>query len=300
LRKWKAKRLWKKADVHKMKGFGATQLLEITPLVDWYTSREGLRGELGVSYLIRTDKDSILFDVGHNAKQQDPSPLLNNMKQLGLTLNDFNSIVISHNHEDHVGGMKWKKMRSFSLTSHQINLDKKSIYTPVPMTYPGLYPTYAKDPTVISEGAVTIGTIWSPLFFLGWVSEQALAINVKGKGVVVIIGCGHQTLEKILSRVEDLFDEPFWGFIGGLHYPATDSRVIQLGIKRQRYVGSGKPPWDPPTMDDVRENIDKLRKRNPKLIALSAHDSCDASIAAFRSAFPNAFKEIKVGEKITV
>jgi 7,8-dihydropterin-6-yl-methyl-4-(beta-D-ribofuranosyl)aminobenzene 5'-phosphate synthase len=105
-----------------------------------------------------------------------------------------------------------------------------------------------------------------PIFFLDWVSEQALAINVKGKGIVVIIGCGHQTLERIHSHVEALFDEPFWGFIGGLHYPVTDSRVIQLGIKRQRYVGSGKPPWDPPTIDDIRGNIEKLRKRNPKLV----------------------------------
>jgi len=299
-RKRKAEALWKKSSVNIIKDLGATTSLEILPLVDWYTSQDDLKGELGVSYLIKTDRVSILFDVGHNSKQEDPSPLLHNMKQLRITLDDFSVIVISHNHEDHVGGMKWKKMHSFSLTNHQIHLNSKAVYTPIPMTYPGLNPVYAKDPTIISAGISTIGTISNPLFFLGWISEQALAINVAGKGIVVIVGCGHQTLPKMLSRVDALFNERLCGFVGGLHYPATDSRVIQFGIKRQRYVGSGKAPWDPPTMNDVRENIELLKKWNPKVVALSPHDSCDSSIAQFRKAFPDEYREIRVGERIII
>jgi 7,8-dihydropterin-6-yl-methyl-4-(beta-D-ribofuranosyl)aminobenzene 5'-phosphate synthase len=296
----RAEKEWQQFIPKKMAGLGTTKFLEILPLIDWYSDRDDLKREPGVSYLVKTDKNSILFDVGYNVRQKDPSALLHNMKQLDVTLNDFDTIVISHNHLDHVGGLKWQKNRSFSLTNHQIDLGKKAVYTPVPMTYPNLAPVQVKEPVVIAEGVTSIGTISSQLFFLGWTPEQSLAVNVEGKGIVLIIGCGHQTLPKILERTEALFAEPLYGIIGGLHYPVTDSRVKILGIKAQRYVGTGKLPWRPITMNEVRESIEELKKRNPKVVGLSAHDSCDASIAAFRNAFPDAFEDLKVGKKIII
>jgi 7,8-dihydropterin-6-yl-methyl-4-(beta-D-ribofuranosyl)aminobenzene 5'-phosphate synthase len=254
----------------------------------------------GVSYLIETDNTSILFDVGFNMKQSNPSPLLHNMKQLGITTDDFDTIVISHNHLDHVGGMKWQSLRTFSLTNQQIDLGKKSVYTPIPMTYPGLTPILAKNPTAISKGVTTIGTIANQDFFSGWIEEQALAINMKGKGILLIVGCGHQTLPKILMRAEALFEEPIYGIIGGLHYPVTASRLKIMGINMQKYIGICRPPWTPITMDVVKESIDLLKKRNPGVVALSAHDSCDESIAAFKNAFPTIYKEVKVGGRIVI
>ena len=73
-----------------------------------------------------------------------------------------------------------------------------------------------------------------------------------------------------------------------------------LGIGIEKYVGTGKLPWRPITMDEVRENIDFLKSRNPKLVALSAHDSCDASLSAFRHAFAEAYRDIRVGERIVI
>ncbi|MGB9736571.1 MAG: MBL fold metallo-hydrolase [bacterium] len=298
--KRKAELHWQHSNIQRMHNLGTVQFCQIIPLIDWYTSREALKGEAGVSYLIETDKVSILFDVGLNMKQTDPSPLLHNMKQLGITMDDFDTIVISHNHLDHVGGMKWQRLHTFSLTNQQIDLGKKSVYTPIPMTYPGLSPILSKNPTVISEGVTTIGTIANQDFFSGWIEEQALAINIKGKGVLIIVGCGHQTLPKILMRAEALFEEPIYGIIGGLHYPVTASRIKIMGINMQKYIGTCRPPWSPITIDVVKENIDLLKKRNPGVVALSAHDSCDESIAAFKNAFPAIYKEIKVGERIVI
>jgi 7,8-dihydropterin-6-yl-methyl-4-(beta-D-ribofuranosyl)aminobenzene 5'-phosphate synthase len=296
----RAEKEWQQFIPQKMTGLGTTKSLAILPLIDWYTDRDDLKREPGVSYLVKTDKNSILFDVGYNVRQKDPSALLHNMRQLDVTLNDFDTIVISHNHLDHVGGLKWQKNRSFSLTNHQIDLGKKAVYTPVPMSYPNLAPVQVKEPVVIAEGVASIGTISSQLFFLGWTPEQALAFNVEGKGIVLIVGCGHQTLPKILERTDALFTEPLYGIIGGLHYPVTDSRIKILGIKAQRYIGTGKPPWRPITMNEVRGNIEELKKRDPKVVGLSAHDSCDASIAEFRRAFPDAFVEIRVGKTIII
>jgi len=298
--KRKAEEHWQQSTVQKIADLGATKSLEILPLIDWHTStsHEDLKGEAGVSYLIKTDENSVLFDVGLNSRQSDPSLLLQNMKQLGITTDDFDIIVISHNHLDHVGGMKWQRRRSFSLTTHQIELGEKAVYTPILMAYQGLNPICTENPTVIAKGIATIGAISNQDFLMGRILEQALAVNVEGKGIVLIIGCGHQTLSKIIKRAEALFEEPIYGVIGGLHYPVTDSRYKVMGIKIQKYLGTCKLPWRPITIAEVQENIDFLKKRNPKIVGLSPHDSCDASIATFRSAFQNSYKEIKVGEKI--
>ncbi len=298
--KKKAERHWNQADIQKIKNLGITKSLEIIPLIDWLTSGNDLIGEGGVSYLVKTDDCSILFDVGFNEKKTDPSPLVHNMKQLGISIKDFDTIVISHNHPDHVGGMKWQKQKSFSLSNRQIDLEGKTIYTPVPMTYPGLDPSCTEKPYSIAKGVATIGVIANQDFLMGRILEQALAINVEGKGIVLIVGCGHQTVAKILERVKTLFDEPIYGILGGLHYPVTDSRIIIGGINVQRYLGTCRPPWKPITMDLVHENIALLKKLDPGIVGLSGHDSCDASLEVFRKAFPEVYTDIKVGEKICI
>jgi 7,8-dihydropterin-6-yl-methyl-4-(beta-D-ribofuranosyl)aminobenzene 5'-phosphate synthase len=127
-----------------------------------------------------------------------------------------------------------------------------------------------------------------------------VAVNVAGRGVVLIVGCGNQTLPKIVERAEALFGEPIYGIVGGLHYPVTDSRARVMGIGIQKYMGTCRFPWKPMTMAVVRENIAFLKERNPGVAAISAHDSCDASIAGFREAFQDAFREIKVGQRIVI
>jgi hypothetical protein len=72
------------------------------------------------------------------------------------------------------------------------------------------------------------------------------------------------------------------------------------GIKLQMYIGTGKVPWKPVTIEEVQKNIDLLKTNNPGVVGLSPHDSCNASLAAFCHAFAEIYKEIKVGEKIVV
>lgn len=297
-KKEKVEKIWQQTAPGSTMELEPTDSLEILPLVDWYKARRRLKGEAGVSYLIRTDDNTILFDVGYNRQQKHPSPLLRNMEKLGVSLSDIDSIVISHNHSDHVGGWNWMRQDTFSLSNHHIELGKKRVYTPVPMTYPGLKPQCCAQPLAIAKGVATIGAIPNQLFLGGWIPEQALAVNVKDRGIVVITGCGHQTLPRIIARVSALFKEPIYGIVGGLHYPVTDSRVKTMGIPVQRYIGTGKLPWEPITLDDVQQDIDLLKKQNLKLIAVSPHDSCDASLDAFKDAFPQIFRPIRVGEKI--
>jgi 7,8-dihydropterin-6-yl-methyl-4-(beta-D-ribofuranosyl)aminobenzene 5'-phosphate synthase len=112
--------------------------------------------------------------------------------------------------------------------------------------------------------------------------EQSLAVNVEGQGIVLVVGCGHPTLQRIVDRAEMLFDAPLYGLVGGLHYPVTASREIKFGLPLQRLLCTGKWPWDPINRQDVGTAIAYLQRRSPQLVALSAHDSCDWSLEAFQ------------------
>ena len=145
-----------------------------------------------------------------------------------------------------------------------------------------------------------MGVISNPLFFLGYAQEQALAVNVEDKGVVIISGCGHQTLPKLLERADALFDEPVYGIVGGLHSTISDSHIEWNGVPVLVYVGTGKVPWEPITAEEVQGNIDLLKTHNPGVVAVSGHDSGDETLGLFRAGFGVAFRIIKVGAPIVI
>jgi len=283
----------------KVTDFGTTKTLSILPLIDWHASDPGLQTEMGVSYLIETDEHRILFDVGHNAKQVLPSPLQQNMGALGVGLDDFDTVFISHNHFDHVGGKKAIDDGTFLIGLDQAPLPGKRAFVPIPLSYPGLNPTHAADPVVIGNGIATTGTIPRQLS-IGRIDEQALAVHVEGRGIVLIVGCGHQTIPKLLKRYDDVFDEPLYGVIGGLHFPVPDGRLVVLGMNLQRRVGSGRGVLEPLSMEEVQEHLDLLKARNLGLVGVGGHDSSDDVIAMYRDAFVGAYRDVRVGARITL
>jgi 7,8-dihydropterin-6-yl-methyl-4-(beta-D-ribofuranosyl)aminobenzene 5'-phosphate synthase len=282
---------------------GTVKRLAILPLVDWYTipnSGKTLLGEAGVSYLIRADDTTILFDVALNAQGEHPSPLLRNMDTLGVGLEEVDHIFISHLHLDHVGGMEYQQAHTFGLSDERMNLDGVTAFVPVPMTHPTARVEVVEEPRVIAPGIITLGPIPRQMFFLGWTPEQSLAVNVEGKGIVLIIGCGHPTIQRIVDRAEQLFDASLYGVVGGLHYPVTASRLVSFALPLQRILGTGKWPWDPINREDVAAGIAYLQQRKPRLVALSPHDSCDWSLGAFRRVFGGAYRNLQVGKVIQV
>jgi metal-dependent hydrolase (beta-lactamase superfamily II) len=295
----KAEEIWKQTRCKRIENWGDTKSLSILPLIDWHTSRGDLKTEMGVSYLIKTDHTSILFDVGYNKDATDPSPLEHNMKALGATMEDFEMIFISHCHFDHVGGHKNSRNKTISLGSRPSDFSTKKIFTPIPMTVPGAVCETTNEPRVLATGLATIGTIPRQLV-TGWIEEQALAINVRKKGVVLIVGCGHQTLPKILKRTTQLFSEPIYGVLGGLHYPIPTGRVTWFGLNAQRLFSSGEGLFNPIQEQEVYRDIAILKTHKPGVVGLSGHDSSDAAIGWFKNHFGSAYRDIRVGEKIEI
>ena len=258
--------------------FGQTQTLEILPLYE-KAAQPGLQSGHGVSYLIRTDSATVLFDLGNNMTAASPSPLEQNMESLGISMDEIDMIVISHRHPDHVGGQNWWTERTFSLDGMtQPALGSMSVSIPEKMTYPSGNLTLSKAPMQLADGVASTGLIPYAQPFPIWLStpkgdEQALAVNVAGQGIVLITGCGHMGLDALLARAENAFDVPVVGVVGGLHYGDVDVASLQT-------------------------EMDLVRELDPVLVALSPHDSGPAVLDGFAAAFPEAYIFIEVGQPI--
>ncbi len=141
------------------------------------------------------------------------------------------------------------------------------------------------------------GPLARALWLMGTSYEHALLVNVRGKGVVMIVGCGHPSLERLLDRTQALVDAPLYGVVGGLHFPVTASRA---GRGAQIILGNGKLPWQRITRRETREAAASLAALHPSLVALSAHDSCDWTLSVFRQTFDERCQDVRVGREIVV
>ncbi len=167
------------------------------------------------------------------------------------------------------------------------------------MSYPGLEPVHAAGPIVVGEAVATNGTVpWQ--LVLGWIDEQSLVVHVAGKGIVLVVGCGHQPILNLLRRYERVFDAPLHGIIGGLHLPVPEGRMRALGLGVQRVLGTGDGLFSLPTLADVRDQLALLRARDLGVIGVGGHDSSDEVIALFAEAFGPAYRHVRVGEPIVI
>jgi 7,8-dihydropterin-6-yl-methyl-4-(beta-D-ribofuranosyl)aminobenzene 5'-phosphate synthase len=265
--------------------------LTVTPLIDARAAGAELAGEAGVSYLVEAGDARVLFDLGLNARGEMPSPLQRNAAALGVDLEAVDAVVISHRHLDHVGGFRAQRAHSFELPADRLEQADVPVYLPEPLQHPTADVQVVERPQRIAPGVATIGPIARALFLMGWTPEQALAVNLAGKGIVLIVGCGHQGVQHIVERAEALFDEPLYGLVGGLHFPVTASAV-------QRIAGADRPPWEPLTKDDVHEVMRYLQNKGLKRVALSPHDSCDWTLSAFQETWGSDFEVVTVGRRI--
>ena len=120
------------------------------------------------------------------------------------------------------------------------------------------------------------------------------------RGAVLIVGCGHQTIPKLLERYDQVFSEPLYGIIGGLHYPVPEGRMKLLGLNAQRVFASGDGMFATLDISDVKAEIALLQARGLGLVGVGGHDSSDEVIAMFSDAFGEAYHQVRVGERIEI
>ena len=220
----------------------------ITILYDAFGRDPSLRKDWGFAALVEAGGKRILFDTGNNSEI-----LAHNVRTKGVDLTRLDFVIMSHRHGDHMGGLNYLM---------QVNPDV-TIYAPKEnfgvfgAALPGTF--YRQDQSLPPEmryfdgkppATLHFGTPWpqgkftfitrttevAPGFYLimlkgSWgvdldVMEISLAIDTP-EGIVLIVGCGHPTIEKIIETAVTTIKKPVHLLVGGLHLLPADDKQTQ-------------------------------------------------------------------------
>lgn len=219
-----------------------------------------LQAKHGVSFLVTVtigDKRvTVLMDTGPS-----PTALLNNIKVLGVNLKDVDAVVLSHGHYDHTGGLieALKGMEKRVLVvGHPLLFDPKlkvmpslsSIGAPFnrsDVESAGGLPILATNPVKIAEGVTTTGEVPRTTSFEKvrgfWtvnsssfkkdlmIDDQALVLDVEGKGLAVISGCAHSGIVNTIQYAQKIMQKQrVYAVMGGFHLMSSDDKTIQATV----------------------------------------------------------------------
>lgn len=265
--------------------------LELTVLVEWKTE-EGFIGDAGVSYLFKTDLGSMLYDVGFGPTRP---ALTHNAARLDFSLDQVDALAISHLHLDHMGGLSAQRSLQVTVPDGLMPSQPKPCFLPDRAEANGFKAELVKEPRLLAAGIASTGPLARSLFILGHTEEQALLARVKDKGLVLFTGCGHPTIEVILEMVGHLSREPLYALGGGLHFPVSGGRGNRAGIQLQTIMGTGKPPWQRITDEDLSRTIAAINAAGPKKVYLSGHDTCDQALDRMKRELKAETEVLKAG-----
>jgi 7,8-dihydropterin-6-yl-methyl-4-(beta-D-ribofuranosyl)aminobenzene 5'-phosphate synthase len=260
--------------------------------------------EHGFSMLVRVfsgDKSScVLFDTGGSSKG-----MVENAERMGVSLREVECIILSHGHYDHFGGLVCA-VKAVNKADLPIIVHKNMFKTRGSANSKGTvrkypeFPTSAelspaklvstKQPSLVADGMVCVtgeiprktsfetGYMQHKAFVSGsWKSdplimdERAVAVNIKGKGVVVLSGCAHAGIINTVSYAQQITGtEKIHAVLGGFHL-------------------AGK------TFENrIQPTIAELQRINPELIVPS-HCTGWKAMCAMAKTFPDAFVWNSVG-----
>jgi 7,8-dihydropterin-6-yl-methyl-4-(beta-D-ribofuranosyl)aminobenzene 5'-phosphate synthase len=225
------------------------------------------------------------------------SALARNARTLSAGLQDLDAMVISHLHADHVSGIRAMRTRTFSFSAEPLKPRGIPAYVPAPMRHPRADVAVTAAPTVIAPGMAVLPPLPRMLFRADSISEQVLVVTIRGFGLVLIGGCGHPPIERILGMTPRVLDVPIHAVVGGLHLPVPAAGTALIP---QAVLGNPHPPWQPITERDADRVLDEIQARGPRLVALSGHDSTPWTFSAFADRFGDRYRTLRAGEEITI
>jgi 7,8-dihydropterin-6-yl-methyl-4-(beta-D-ribofuranosyl)aminobenzene 5'-phosphate synthase len=293
----RASRTWPVQVEAGLRDLGEVPEVSILPLVERLIPKgSDLAGEPGVSYLVRAGGMRVLFDSGLSGGKPE-SALARNARTLGAPLGELDAVVISHLHLDHVGGLAAMRRRTFSFSADPLEPRGVPAHVPTQMHHPRADIAVTSGPKVIGPGMAVLPPLPRMLFWAGYVTEQALVVNVAGFGLVLISGCGHPRIEQILGVAERVLDVPIKAVVGGLHLPVHPAGTP---LVPQAVLGNPHPPWQPISERDAEHVLDEIHARGPHLVALSGHDSTPWTYDAFTARFGDRYRTLRVGEELRI
>ena len=247
------------------------------PLVPNLFERPLPIAEHGFSVLIEVSRDdrrsTIMFDTGISR-----TGLLHNLDALQINAADISAIVLSHGHADHAMGLPGLidrlGSRHLPLVLHPAAyLERKVVFPngdelnlPPPRradlrqeqieVLEEVGPSLLVDGTLLVSGEVARTTEFERGFPIHWarrdgvwepdpliLDDQCAIINVRGKGLVIVTGCGHAGIINIMRNARVITGiETVYAVIGGFHLsgrlfePIIPATVTALQQIAPRYV----------------------------------------------------------------
>ncbi|MBS3813588.1 MBL fold metallo-hydrolase [Candidatus Bipolaricaulota bacterium] len=205
--------------------------LRITGIYDNYSSSDELVPGWGFSVLLELAGKKFLFDTG-----ADVAILAQNMEELGVKPKELETVILSHPHCDHVGGLSTVLKRNSNLSvvltdSFPDPLKKKIV------NY-GADLVTISDCQQISEGLLSTGEMDGRYRDI-WVPEQSLFVNTR-RGPVVIAGCAHPGIDNVVERAIMITGESPYLVLGGFHLGGASPEKVQDIIEKFKVNGIQK------------------------------------------------------------
>ena len=269
-----------------------------------------LLAEHGLSLLITVTqgetKHTVLFDTGYTKVG-----VLHNIEQLGVNVEEIESIVISHGHMDHTGslyGILDKIPGTIPLVVHPGAFEYPR-YTRTPDGSTRLFPrtlikdeleqknvelVESKSPTLIADDMIMVtGEVErttefekgmpnalkekdGELVFDPFADDQSIVIKLNGKGLVVISGCAHAgIINTIMFAQKTTGENNIQAVLGGFHLSGLFFEKIH------------------------DKTIAEFKKLDPEVL-IPMHCTGWKAIQRFQKEFPSSFVLNSVGSKVTV
>jgi 7,8-dihydropterin-6-yl-methyl-4-(beta-D-ribofuranosyl)aminobenzene 5'-phosphate synthase len=184
-------------------------------------------GHWGISLLI---DHHILFDTFASFRK-----LSKKLNDIQVPLSQIDTVVISHAHWDHIGGL-WELLAQRAALNVYLPPNTDAATKQRVQDAGGIVMHSAGEKMIAPDVYLSEELLGG--FKEGHVLEQSLVVKTE-KGLVIVAGCAHPGIAEIVAKACALFGMPVYGVIGGFHLMHSDMRSVRACADQLKQAGVG-------------------------------------------------------------